>query len=478
MKIQYKLWLVFTSLFIIMGFALYFFIANAYENRVIAGQAEVMSSQGMAVVEKINGTYPKFPDRTLGYLQFYSKQLEARLFLLDEENYVVFDTFGQVIQGTALNLSILAKVKGQPVSEFIRTGPFGYVQYTLLPLNQMGNEPNSGSNNLAYGTLLIVKDINVVYEDIHSFQRWMLGLMLAAAALFFIVCYLVASWFTKPIADLIGNLRRISPQRRVFVMKYKRKDEIRKLIDAITEMVGELNQYEQRQRQFLSASSHELKTPLATIQLIVENLKFVQYDDKLFVEFTSDLSGQIDKMKHMVDQLLDIHRMWDKPIERVGVTLDEAENHIRDHFLLLAEHKRIRLVFQTDSGVVFVDRDLFFRALDNLVSNAVRYSPEESEVDISFKMRGKEHLHCSVCDQGIGIHHEDLANVLEPFYRAKDAREWNQEGTGLGLTIVKQMVDIHGGTMEIKSVPGKGTCVHIYLNSTISNKNDTKGLLL
>ncbi|HEY0826761.1 MAG TPA: HAMP domain-containing sensor histidine kinase [Bacilli bacterium] len=473
MKIQYKLWLTFTSLFIIMGLALYLFIVNAYEKRAIAGQAGVMGSQGAAVVEKINGTYPKFPDRTMGYLQFYSKQLDARLFLLDEKNEVVFDTSGQVSQGTSLNLSILAKVKGQPVSEFIKTGPFGYVQYTMLPLHQIVNGKIPDSNNSAHGYLLVVKDINVVYEDIHSFQRWMLGLMFAAVVLFFIVCFPVASWFTKPIADLIDNLRKISPHKRSFAMKYKRKDEIRKLVDAITEMVGQLNHYEQRQRQFLSASSHELKTPLATIQLIVENLKFVQHDDRLFKEFTGDLSGQIDKMKQMVDQLLDIHRVWDKPIERDWVSLDEAEKHIKDHFLLLAEHKEIRLVFQTDSGAVFVDRDLFFRGLDNLVSNAVRYSPEGSEVIISFKMKGKELVQCSVCDRGIGISKEDLLNVLEPFYRAKDATEWNQEGTGLGLTIVKQMVDIHGGTMEIKSLPGKGTCVFLYL----SNKNDTKGLL-
>jgi signal transduction histidine kinase len=454
MKLRNRLWMMISFLFVLLCFGLYVLIVQSYEGRMLAGKENISITQGLSIAERLGGAYPRFPERTQSYLAAYSERLKARLLILSGDGAVQFDSFNQINPGAKLDIAVIKHLGQKATSVFSQTHSYGYVQHTLIPLDP--DKPLGGY-------LLMIEDVNMVYEDIRSFQNWILILMAITVVIAFFICYWIASWFTKPIHDMIEEIERISQHQRSFTYQYRRKDEIRDLVEAIRAMVNQLNLYEMRQRQFVSASSHELKTPLATMQMITENLPFVREDRGTHQEFVHDLTLQIDRMKEMVDQLLQINRMWDQPIIRRLVSAEEIKQHIDEQFQHLAEGKGVTIHYDLDPLTLPVDPNLFLLAIDNLVSNAIRYSPEGKSVNIRLKRLDKQKVIFSICDQGIGIEKKALPYIFDPFFRSQEAVEWNQEGSGLGLTIVKQMVDRHNGQIKVESTRGKGTCFHLVL---------------
>ncbi|WP_209121322.1 cell wall metabolism sensor histidine kinase WalK [Alkalihalobacillus sp. BA299] len=454
MKIQYQLWLIFSSLFLIVCFVVYMFVLSTYEQRLQEGYEQIAIAQGTPIIDEIKDTYPYTPNRSIGYLQRYSEQVNGRLIMLDHNKNVYADSYQQLKSNTSLNLTILERDTA-PGSLFIKTDPFGYVQYTLFPFQKLDNK----------GYLLMIQKADQLYTEVKAFQKWMVYTLLIALAVFFFISYFVSTWFSKPIREIIFHLKKITPQKRSFSVKHRRNDEVKELINALQNMVEELNLYDERQRRFLSTSSHELKTPLATIQLILENLPYVREKEETFDEFVQDLSFQVQKMKQMVDQLLHINRIWDKQLNKNKLHTQDIQRHLLRSFQHIAQDKQIVLDFDFEPVHLFVDRALFLRGLDNVVSNAIRYSPKGQSVEISIQ-QDKGNIQISVCDLGIGISKEDLPHIYEPFYRANDATAWNQEGSGLGLTIVKQMIELHKGSITIDTVQNEGTCIHLFLQNT------------
>ncbi|WP_216831864.1 sensor histidine kinase [Alkalihalobacterium elongatum] len=458
MKLKYQMWLLFSLLFVVMGVALYYFIVAAYEERVIEGHENITISQGASIVERLQGVYPKFPERTAGYLSTYSNRLDVRLLLIDVQGQVRYDSYEQLAAGTIIDIPILRAENPLPRTTFKETSNYGYVQHTLLYLEE--NQPVGGY-------LLMIEDVNILYEDIRSFQSWMIFVIGTAIIIFFILSFGIASLFSRPISKMITEMNKISRHNRSFKFRHHRKDEIKDLSVAIEGMVQQLNQYEQRQRQFLSASSHELKTPLATMQLISENLASVRESPEDHEEFVADLMLQIDKMKQMVNQLLDMNRAWDRSLRKEPLEASEIKKHIHKHFQHVCESKKIKLDFILEDVLIHVDLASFFQVVDNIISNAIRYSPSNTTITVTLTKAEKDKVELFICDEGIGISKEDLIYVFEPFYRTMDASEWSQEGSGLGLALVKQIIEQHGGTITAQSTKGKGTCFQITLCNKI-----------
>jgi two-component system heavy metal sensor histidine kinase CusS len=139
---------------------------------------------------------------------------------------------------------------------------------------------------------------------------------------------------------------------------------------------------------------------------------------------------------------------------------------LQEFYSIIAEERGIT-VFCEGSAKLNADQLLFQRAVSNLVSNALQYTPRGGTVTISVREADDRHVEVSVKDTGIGIASEDLPNIFDRFYRASSGRSRHPEGTGLGLPIVKSIMDLHGGTVHIQSEPGKGTIVTLRFPSSI-----------
>lgn len=454
MRLHFRLWIVFSLIWVIGFSVLYVFIVKLYNERTLANQEQVALSQGYVITDRLSGLLPTFADRAAGYLEYYSDRFGIRLILLSPDKRLTYDSFDQLAPDQQLSLSIFAEEQEGPVTTFLHTAAYGYVQYTLFPIDR----------RQASGYLLMVEDVNDVHHDMTRFRDQVLILLAAATVGSFVIFYFIAAWFTQPIRLMIRHLQRITPENRKFAMRYRRKDEIGRLVGEMKKMVRQINDYEQRQRRFISTSSHELKTPLSTMRLISENLSSLRQDEQLHQEYIDDLQSQIEKMSRTVQGMLDVYRLADKPLDIRELPVSDVYSYIDRQFQHVMEKRHIQIVHEHDVESIPVDSDLFLRGLDNLISNAIRYSPDRSTVRLSIVRSDDGRVRCSVCDSGIGIASHDLPYVFEPFYRSNEAMGHCPDGSGLGLAIVRQMVDLHRGAIRIESQLGEGTCIHLYFD--------------
>ena len=211
--------------------------------------------------------------------------------------------------------------------------------------------------------------------------------------------------------------------------------------------------------RFVSITSHEFRTPLATILSSVELLEDfgAGMSETERRELIRLVKGSIGKMTGMLDQVMLIGRAESDKLDfrpEPGDPVALAATIARETEQALARRCSIRFTTRGIAGQRQIDPKLLSHVLGNLLTNAMQYSPAGSTVDFDLEA-APESLTFLVTDQGIGIPLDDQPRLFESFHRARNVG--NVEGTGLGLTIVKQCIELHGGTVDFESAPGKGS---------------------
>lgn len=222
---------------------------------------------------------------------------------------------------------------------------------------------------------------------------------------------------------------------------------------------------EQVRRDFVANISHELKTPIGAISVLAEALESAPDDQEQVRHFASRLTSEAGRLARLTQDIIDLSRLQAAEIvphaERVSI--DEVVASAVDQNRVLAESRGIQLATgRASHAVVFGDESVLTTAVHNLVSNAVRYSPDKTRVGIGTRLADGV-VEIAVTDQGPGIPSEDLERVFERFYRVDQARSRATGGTGLGLSIVKHAVQNHGGEVRVWSQPGRGSTFTIRL---------------
>lgn len=221
-------------------------------------------------------------------------------------------------------------------------------------------------------------------------------------------------------------------------------------------------------RQFVAHASHELKTPVASIQTLSEAISSAAADDPDAVEdFARKLLTETARMAKLIEDLLDLSRLEDPgsfsrhPVSVSDVALGEAES-IRPR----AEKRNQRLDISVEDQVwTQGDEQQLSLLIRNLLDNAVRYTPEDGTVRLEVARRD-EQVVITVADDGIGIPLKAQARVFERFFRVDEARSRDQGGTGLGLAIVRHVADLYGGRVELRSEFGEGSVFTVFLPAT------------
>jgi len=218
--------------------------------------------------------------------------------------------------------------------------------------------------------------------------------------------------------------------------------------------------------EFLSIASHELRTPVTSIKGYTQLAKTLIRENDLATseEYLDIALDQIDRMSRLILELLDVSRIETgrlqirrEPISWSTFVRDVVHRH---HTAFSDRHFRVDL--EGDERVVNGDRDRLEQVLGNLMENAVKYSPEGSEIMVGVENRDHEVV-TSVCDRGIGIPTDELSMVFERFHRGRQVSSTNYGGLGLGLYITKQIVERHGGQIWVESKEGAGTTFYFSL---------------
>jgi two-component system, OmpR family, sensor histidine kinase SenX3 len=222
---------------------------------------------------------------------------------------------------------------------------------------------------------------------------------------------------------------------------------------------------EELRRNFVVNASHELKTPVSSVQTLAEALSLtIGVDQERSAALVARLGGEAERLARLVHDLLDLRRLEERgPLERVPVDLPELIRLVVAEQVHRAESRGLRISVEAPDRalVAGVPGDLEL-IVKNLVSNAIQYNREGGEVVVGLESRDGTQV-VTVRDTGIGIPQQDLARIFERFYRVDTARSRETGGTGLGLSIVRHAVERHGGTIRVDSLLGEGTTFTVVL---------------
>ena len=324
---------------------------------------------------------------------------------------------------------------------------------------------------LENGTHLVAEvPEQTIQETAKNIFSMILVMSMIATVLIILLSLIPSQAILYPIKKIQEAAERVAQGDFSVHAPHKNKDELGKLGEHFNIMVEQLETADELKREFVSIVSHQLRTPLTSIRLytnlVDETIKTKDEDQKGYFEAVYQ---SIDRMLHLISDLLNLSRIEGgrvriKPVpEKIGELVDQAKNEVR----LLASQRKVEIGTHPIPTInpIPIDRQVFTQVLHNLLTNAIKYSPEAGgtvEVFVSREQSQKEAwIHIAVKDHGIGIPLEHQPRIFEKFFRTEKARHTATEGTGVGLYVAKLLMQAAGGDIWFDSEEGKGATFHI-----------------
>lgn len=279
--------------------------------------------------------------------------------------------------------------------------------------------------------------------------------------------FFLADRALRPIDYITRTARDISRSRLSRRLQMpETKDEVGRLSTTFNEMLDRLEASFKKERQFTADASHELRTPVAIISAQAEQgLASIgkKQKNRECAEAFAAIQAECKKMSYLISQLLMLYKSDEGKYELNPEMLDLnfITEEVANEFKSLSSKKDIKILFNScDKITINADQTLITRMLINLIDNAARYTRSGGTVIIELSKENGNAI-IKVCDTGKGIAKEDIEHIFDRFYQANEAR--NGQGSGLGLSIVKWIVQVHKGEISVKSAPEKGSCFTVKL---------------
>ncbi len=297
-----------------------------------------------------------------------------------------------------------------------------------------------------------------------QFSRRFAFLLVAVTACGTLVSAAIAITVTRsglrPLTALRASLERVGPahlHERIPPEHWPR--ELQPLVATFDQMLDRLEDSFTRLSQFSADLAHELRTPVANLRGEAEVALTRPRTPDEYREVIESSVAECERLSGMIDNLLFLARAEaaDETVERTSFDARAAVEKIAAYYETLAEEHGVALRCQGQAAIV-ADAALFGRAVSNLVENALRHTPAGGTIELAVT-GGEDGCEVVVRDDGAGIAEKHLPRIFDRFYRADASR--SSEGTGLGLALVKSIMDLHGGTASVASAPGAGTAVKL-----------------
>ncbi len=271
-------------------------------------------------------------------------------------------------------------------------------------------------------------------------------------AIFALLCYLLARHLTSPLRSMQKTIERFGRGDFSARVNSRRGDELGQLARTVDQMAERIDLLLKSQKRLLQDISHELRSPLARLGVAVELAR----GGGDATTALNRVEREADRLNTLVGELIQVTRAEGDPegLATEAVQLDDLVRVILDDVHIEADRKQIKLHPSIQKADLQGNPELLRRAIENIIRNAIRYSPEGCNVDVSLEKR-PESLRVVVRDYGSGVPPEALASIFDPFYRVEKDRGRTSGGVGLGLAIAKRAVELHRGRMSAINVePG------------------------
>ena len=303
-----------------------------------------------------------------------------------------------------------------------------------------------------------------VYNNKADYRKNSLIISAVLALLGGVATYFISGHALRPIRELSDKIEKVQAQNLADSrIEENQVKELNQLSVSYNRMLERLSDAFEIQRQFTANAAHELRTPLALMQVQLDLYHSNSHpgNDADTVQMIKMVTEQNDRLNKMVKTLLDMSEL-----QTVGrddeIILDALVDEVLEDLEPLAEGKNIRLIGKCKDITMVGSDILIYRLVYNLVENAIKYHPSGGQVTVTAD-RKEKHVYLSVEDTGAGIPEELKERVFEPFFRVDKSRSRELGGVGLGLALVREIVRVHDGNITVKSNPSGGTIFEVVL---------------
>ena len=303
-----------------------------------------------------------------------------------------------------------------------------------------------------------------VYHNKTDYRKNSLIISAVLALLVGVATYFISGHALRPIREFSDKIEKVQAQNLADSrIEENQVKELNQLSVSYNRMLERLSDAFEIQRQFTANAAHELRTPLALMQVQLDLYHSNSHpgNDADTVQMIKMVTEQNDRLNKMVKTLLDMSEL-----QTVGrddeIVLDALVDEVLEDLEPLAEGKNIRLIGKCKDITMVGSDILIYRLVYNLVENAIKYNHSGGQVTVTAD-RKENHVYLSVEDTGAGIPEELKERVFEPFFRVDKSRSRELGGVGLGLALVREIVRVHDGSITVKSNPSGGTIFEVVL---------------
>ena len=319
----------------------------------------------------------------------------------------------------------------------------------------------AATNAINQGALSIVLDVDAIERSI-LFDA--LGILLVVIIVGSCAAYLLAGHYTKPVQQLSAHMKEIGPDTLSDSIEIEGGgEEIQELVKSFNQMTEQLDEAFAMQRRFSASAAHELRTPIAVLRTKLDVFKKKKREQREYDELIDTMETYIDRLSSIITDLLEFAETSE--LGEVGdVSLDTVITTVVDDLEPVAQNNMVNVQIdiqpkaqsEAQTFIVKGNTNLLYRALYNLVENAIRYNNEEGSVNITLETRGQEGV-IIIADTGVGIAPEQRELVFEPFYRVNKSRSREFGGAGIGLSLVKTILKRHGASIAVSENTPQGS---------------------
>ena len=319
----------------------------------------------------------------------------------------------------------------------------------------------AAANAINQGALSIVLDVDAIERSI-LFDA--LGILLVVIVAGSCVAYFLIGHYTKPVQQLSAHMKEMSPNTLSDSIEIEGGgEEIQELVKSFNQMTEQLDEAFAMQRRFSASAAHELRTPIAVLRTKLDVFKKKKREQHEYDELIDTMETYIVRLSAIIANLLELTETSELG-EVEDVSLDSVVKTVVDDLKPVAQNNMVDVQVNAHSDtqseaqtfIVKGNTNLLYRALYNLVENAIRYNNEEGSVNITLETRGQEGV-IIIADTGVGIAPEQRELVFEPFYRVNKSRSREFGGAGIGLSLVKIILKRHGASITVSENKPQGS---------------------
>ena len=397
-----------------------------------------------------------------GQLQIYgtidaiSEIIDSTIFLVDKEGqcyYSVGEQNNAPKKGYIINQNVFLKAtRGKYVETGNLSGALGERCFIVgYPI-----DINGAQSGVVFASISL-KQSNTYTTEIFKITLYA-GLIVLLIA--FISTYLASAQLTKPLRQMAAVVKRVESGDFSAKLSLERQDEIGLLADAINKMVISIGALEGMRREFISSVSHELKTPMTTISGFIDGILDGTIKPEEQSKYLRIVSDETKRLSRLVNSMLQLSRL-----ESEEMKLNKTTFNISDMIIsvFLSFEQKIDEKNLTISGLdllqpisITADKDLVYQVVYNLTENAIKFSNEGGEISVVCGAN-KQNVNFSIKNTGDGLNSQEMVKIFDRFYKTDRSRSKDKTGMGFGLYIVKTIINLHNGKINVSSALGEYT---------------------